>query len=260
MGESTKILLIEDNPGDARIVKEELSEEIDFLFELLIADRLSFGIDLIKSENIDLVLLDLSLPDSNGLNTFLEINKTVKNIPIVILSGNRDEDVARSAVIQGAHDYLVKGEIDSTILVKTIRNALQKQRDKEKLEKLTDTITNSSLEELVILTDINGVILFTNEGFKKTTGHNDVIGKNINILKSDKHESNFFKIMWATILSGEVFEGVFINKNSYGNHYIEQKIITPIKNKDGEITHFISCGKNLSSLISLKADLNSAEV
>jgi len=257
--ESTKILLIEDNPGDARIVKEELSEEIDFLFELLIADRLSLGINLIKSEDIDLVLLDLSLPDSTGLNTFLEINKTVKNIPIIILSGNRDEDIARSAVIQGAHDYLVKGEIENTILIKTIRNALEKQKDKEMLKKLTSTINSNSLEELVILTDIDGNILFVNEAFKKTTGYKDIAGENIRILKSDRHEEHFFKVMWEMLLKGEIFEGVFINKNSKGGIYFEQKIITPIKNKDGEITHFISCGKNISSLISLKIDQKNTE-
>src|SRR5690242_4746269 len=106
-----RALLIEDNPGDARLIREMLREAGagQASVELRHADRLSAGLDALAQTSVDLVLLDLSLPDSHGMDTFEAVHHVAPTIPIVVLSGLDDEDLAVRAVHAGAQDYLVKG-------------------------------------------------------------------------------------------------------------------------------------------------------
>lgn len=242
--DATKILLIEDNPGDARLVQEELSDVMDFFFDLAIAEKLSAGIEHIEQNKIDLVLLDLSLPDSSGIDTFLKLSNIAKNIPIIVLSGLKDEILAETAISKGADDYLVKGEIDSTILVRTIKNAISNQRHKQELNKLSSKIGSQGI---VSVTDVEGTICFVNSEFEKITGYpaSEAINNNINILKSDRHDDSFFEHLWKHLLSGNVYDGIVINKKKNGDLFYEQRIITPIKDKNGTITHFISIGQEI---------------
>jgi CheY-like chemotaxis protein len=119
-----QILLIEDNPGDARLIQEILGEEKDVTFTLTKAKRLAEGIKLLTAGGMDVVLLDLSLPDSSGLETFIKIHTSIPNIPVIILSGLNDEDMALRAVHEGAKDYLVKGQVDIKLLVQAIQHAI----------------------------------------------------------------------------------------------------------------------------------------
>ncbi len=123
-----RILLIEDNPGDARLIAEMLAEIRDDLFELIHSDCLSNGLDRLKKESFNLVLLDLSLPDSQGLDTFVQVNACSNDIPVVVLTGNKDEIIATSAMRAGAQDYLDKGDLERNLLVRSIRYAIERNR------------------------------------------------------------------------------------------------------------------------------------
>ena len=105
---NVKILLIEDNPGDARLIKEMLAEAPDVSFELESANRLSAGLKCLDKETPDVILLDIGLPDSQGLDTLKKVYAQAKVVPIVVLTGLEDEAVGVEAVQQGAQDYLVK--------------------------------------------------------------------------------------------------------------------------------------------------------
>jgi DNA-binding NarL/FixJ family response regulator len=122
------ILLVEDNPGDATLIREELRDEAGEAFRLIHADRLSAAIDRLREGPVDAVLLDLGLPDSRGLETFLGIRTQTKEIPIVVLSGLDDEALALEAVHQGAQDYLVKGNARGALLVRSLRYAIERQQ------------------------------------------------------------------------------------------------------------------------------------
>lgn len=130
--DSTKILLIEDNPQDSRLVQEELSGEMSF--DITTVGSLSEAITKITDTSVDIILSDLALPDSNGIDTFVKLYEHTKNIPIVILSGTKDENLALKAVSQGAQDYLVKGEIDTPILIRVIRYAIERHKVYKELE------------------------------------------------------------------------------------------------------------------------------
>jgi serine phosphatase RsbU (regulator of sigma subunit) len=123
-----KVLLIEDNRGDVRLIQEFLGEVSGLHFELESADRLAAGLARLGKGGIDIVLLDLSLPDSEGLDTFLRVHSVVPRVPIVLLSGLNAETLAIKAVQKGAQDYLVKGHMDASQLVRAIRYAIERTR------------------------------------------------------------------------------------------------------------------------------------
>jgi putative two-component system response regulator len=134
-GNPLTILLIEDNPGDARLIKELLSESSPASFSVDTADRLAQGMDYAEKGHYDAILLDLGLPDSRGLDTFTTLHTSIKHLPIVVLSGLNDESVALEAVQKGAQDYLVKGQVDGHILSNSIRYAIERKQAEEKLIK-----------------------------------------------------------------------------------------------------------------------------
>jgi len=125
---SIKILLIEDNPTDVLLVRATLKAVPGLSFELFTADYLATGIELAKCDHFDVVLLDLGLPGSQGLETFETFHRAVPDIPIVILSGLGDEEVAMQAVQLGGQDYLPKGEAMGEVLPRAIRYAIERQR------------------------------------------------------------------------------------------------------------------------------------
>ncbi|MBV9543063.1 MAG: hybrid sensor histidine kinase/response regulator, partial [Chloroflexi bacterium] len=120
-----RALLIEDNPGDVRLIREMLR---DGAVELVTATRLADGLREVTDHPPDLVLLDLSLPDSHGFETFDRVHATVPEIAVVVLSGLNDEELAVRAVHEGAQDYLVKGQVDGAALFRSMRYAIERQR------------------------------------------------------------------------------------------------------------------------------------
>ncbi|MBI5374703.1 MAG: response regulator [Candidatus Schekmanbacteria bacterium] len=131
-----KILLIEDNPGDVRLIEEMLTESKSSGFALESTDRLSAGLNLLEKKRFDIVLLDLGLPDSQGIYAVLRIIESFPAMPVIVLTGLSDEVVGLEAISKGAQDYLVKGHIESNLLVRSLRYSLERKRIEEEKEKL----------------------------------------------------------------------------------------------------------------------------
>jgi diguanylate cyclase (GGDEF)-like protein/PAS domain S-box-containing protein len=122
-----RVLLIEDNPDDAELIRVRLGRATETDFLLTHEDRLAKGIDRLKREPYDVVLLDFSLPDSLGLDTFLSVRQTAPRAPVIVLTSLDDDELAARAVREGAQDYLVKREVDTRLLVRSIRYAMARQ-------------------------------------------------------------------------------------------------------------------------------------
>jgi DNA-binding response OmpR family regulator len=120
-----KILLVEDNPGDARSILEMLNENDNPHYDIYQTSRLDDGIKILVKDHFDLILLDLCLPDSEGLDTFNIMKYNSPDLPIVVLTGLKEDIFAVSAVGRGAKDYLVKDEINSKLLENSIENAMK---------------------------------------------------------------------------------------------------------------------------------------
>lgn len=138
-----RVLLIEDNPGYARLIEEMLKEPEGVEFELTQAGRLSEGLSSLDEKGADIVLLDLSLPDSTWPDTLLNVLAKAPDMPVVVLTGFDNPEMAVQAVQSGAQDYLIKGQIDANLLVRTIRYAIERQRMMRELQalSLTDDLT-----------------------------------------------------------------------------------------------------------------------
>lgn len=126
--EPVRILLVEDNPGDARLLRETLREAEGFPFELKHAVRLADAADAFADCAADVVLLDLSLPDAHGLDTVRRMLEVAPGTPIIVLTGTDDERLALQAVHAGAQDYLAKGRVDGPLLARSIRYAIERSR------------------------------------------------------------------------------------------------------------------------------------
>jgi PAS domain S-box-containing protein len=131
-----KALLVEDNAADVRMLRELLKEFPSGTFELQHVDRLDLALERLQSEIFDVVLLDLGLPDSWGVETLTITHKIASGLPIVVLTGLDDEQFALEVVRAGAQDYLVKGRFDSQLLARTIRYAVKRKQAEEEVRRL----------------------------------------------------------------------------------------------------------------------------
>jgi PAS domain S-box-containing protein/putative nucleotidyltransferase with HDIG domain len=122
-----KILLIEDNPGDARLVREEL-QSAGAALRVEWADRLEAGLDCLQTGSFQAVLVDLSLPDSQGLDTLQRVLDQVPEIPVIVMTGLADEAAGIRAVQAGAQDYLIKGQVDGRLLTRVVHYAIQRKQ------------------------------------------------------------------------------------------------------------------------------------
>jgi diguanylate cyclase (GGDEF)-like protein len=138
------IMLVEDNPGDARLIQELLKDVGESMFTLTHVDRVSEGVQHIERNYVDVVILDLGLPDFQGLETLTAINKRAYTMPIIVLSGHDDEALAVTAVQEGAQDYLVKGKVDGNLLWRSIRYSIERKHLEMKLAHIAthDSLTN----------------------------------------------------------------------------------------------------------------------
>ena len=131
-----RVLLVEDDPGDALLTRETLLEAEPKGFEVTHVARLQEGLRLLYEEIFDVVLFELSLPDAHGMEAVTQVRCGLPSIPVVVLSGNNNPELALEAIEAGAQDYLIKGEIDPPQMARSIRYAVQRKRSEERLTHL----------------------------------------------------------------------------------------------------------------------------
>ena len=194
-----RTLLVEDNPGDARLVKEALMDAQDAQFELTHFDRLRPALEELKKRDFDIILLDLSLPDETGLKTLYRTHLEVPNIPIVVLTGLADHELALKALQEGAQDYLVKGQVESDLLSRSIRYAIERAQilearkvSEEKYRSLTDDVLDSSAVGLFII-DAESKVVWVNKSVELYFGlsREQIIGKDKKFLTENKLKDIF---------------------------------------------------------------------
>lgn len=171
--QTIKILLVEDNPGDVLLLQETLSEISLVTFVVINVVRLSEALQQIQTEMFDVILLDLVLPDCQGLESFTKIYQQVPLTPIVVLTGLSDETVAMKAMQAGAQDYLVKGRVSgSDLLMRSIRYAIERKRAEsilQKRERELRTLTEHA-PDIISRFDKDLRFLFINAAVEAATG------------------------------------------------------------------------------------------
>ena len=150
-----KILLVEDNPGDARLIQEMLNESRTARFELAHKKYLDEALKCLEEAPFDVVLLDLSLPDSQGLETVVRTLSSAPTLPIIVLTGLDDDTLGVQSVEKGAQDYLVKGHLNERLLVRAIMYALERKHAEEKLSRAYHELEQRVSERTIELTRSN---------------------------------------------------------------------------------------------------------
>jgi putative two-component system response regulator len=153
MNERLHILIVEDNQADIDLIREALPETGPVSFQIESVSRLSEALARLKNEGIDLVLLDLGLPDSQSLETYHKLSEATSHIPVIILTSNDNDEMAVFAVREGAQDYLVKGQIGGSLLVRAVRYAMERKRTEEKIQETMEHLrkaVNTTMQVLLM--------------------------------------------------------------------------------------------------------------
>jgi len=184
-----RFLLVEDNSGDARLIKEYLSETQKAPFEIQVTERLSDGLNVLRDKRFDLVLLDLNLPDSSGIETLIKVKAEARKTAIIVLTGLNDEEVAVKALQKGAQDYLVKDQINPNLLSRAIRYAIERMlneltlREREaRYRSLFENMLNGFAYCQMLYKNCKSddfIYLDVNKAFEKITGLRNVVGKRV---------------------------------------------------------------------------------
>ena len=179
---SLNVLLIEDDPGDADYLHELLADVPPPGFALVVAECLATGLARLAAGGVDVVLLDLSLPDSQGLATFTTLHTQAPDMPVVILTGLDDEALATHAVQAGAQDYLPKGRLDSLVLVRALRYAIERKRAAQALRRSEERFAKAfqaSPDAIAITQMADGRFVDVNASFLRLMGYqyDEVIGR-----------------------------------------------------------------------------------
>jgi len=157
-----RLLLVEDNPGDAWLLREMLSKSASQHSEFTHVLRMSDAEGYLRKHGVDIVLLDLGLPDARGLGAVRRAHAAAPHVPLVVLTGLDDETLGTQALQEGAQDYLIKGEIETRGLLRALRYAVERKAMEEALfvEKERAEVTLNCIGDAVACTDISGKITF----------------------------------------------------------------------------------------------------
>jgi PAS domain S-box-containing protein len=281
------LLLIEDNPGDAGLIREMLAEAKGMSFELEWTETLSEGIERLALSGIDVVLLDLALTDSTGLETLRRLRAASPYAPVVVvLSGLSDEEISYQAVQEGAQDYLIKGQVDSSLLVRSIRYALERGQEQEALrrahvelenrvrERTADLVkANEALRNsqhllqgildnstaMISVKDLQGRYMLVNHAYERLfhADNESLVGKTIHDLLSPEHADRVCVTDQRVLASGNVLEVEELIPHEDGLHtYIVIK--SPLRDAEGKPYAVCSIATDITEWKRLQADLTRA--
>lgn len=214
----------------------------------------------------DLVLFEYESSEDEAARIVRDLRLQNKSVPCLFLTEQADEATLAEIIRAGACDCVSRSELNRASLARAIRSAvshhhIEKQRRdaEDTLRRLYRAIEQST--DMVVITDGSGVIEYVNPAFEETTGYSrpEVIGKTPRILKSGEQNPEMYRELWETIRAGKVFRGVLVNRKKSGESYIAEKTITPVRNAEGQVTHFISNDKDITEQRRLEGVLYQAQ-
>lgn len=253
------ILIIDDSATVRAHLKLLLQPRNFTLFEASTGTK---GLEILKNEKIDLIILDMELPDIHGLKVLEKIKSGLKSaIPVIIISGNHNAEIVRGTYKLGAAEFLHKPYIPEELLLKVsywLEQYVAKMKldsSNRLLQEYKDTIDESSI---VSKTDINGIITFVNPAFCTISGYSEdeLLGRSNNILRHSDMSKEIYTDMWATIQAKKTWRGILKNRKKGGIHYWVNAIIRPIINLNGDIIEYIGISTDITEIQDIKESLN----
>jgi PAS domain S-box-containing protein len=243
MNTPLRVLIVEDNPPDAELVVHEL-RRAGFEPEWKCVDT-EAGYAASLHPSLDIILSDFEIPQFGGMRAFELLKERGLDVPFFIISGTIGEEHAVDMMKLGVDDYFLKDRLAR--LGPGVRHALEARKFRAERRRTEQQLhlQATALETAangVVITDVEGIILWVNPAFVSLTGYaaDEAIGKTPRILKSGRHDRKFYQSLWSTIMAGRTWRGNFTNRRKDGSLYQDEHTITPVRSREGVITHFIA--------------------
>ena len=259
--ESFRILHIEDDPVISRMMRQILANAEPLKFSLQSAGSLAIGLERLRAGSVDAVLLDLTLPDSRGLETVVRVREQFASVPIVVLSGHDDERMALAVLQLGAQDYLVKGTASAPIIVRSIRYAMERKRAEDELARERDLLDGllNNIPDRIYFKDAASRFLRVNRAMAekfRLEMPELAVGKTDFNFHPAADAKGFFKDEQRLLQTGEpVINKVEKQTAADGSSTWASVTKVPMRDGRGNITGLIGISRDISALKRLEASL-----
>src|SRR5581483_2581358 len=240
------LFLVEDDDDIAYLIRKSLERDDHRVTRCKSA---ADALIVLAQTSFDLVLLDQLLPDMPGLDLLQRLSREGILVPVLMVTGKGNEDLAASVLRAGALDYVVK-DPELKFLAELPKRAAESVR-RHRLE-LSNRLLVQALESArdgIMITDLHGTILEVNSALQQQTGYarHELIGQNPRLLKSGRHPPEFYARMWQTILaSRQAWEGELTNRRKDGQERQTSMTISPILDEQGRLTHFVGIQRDIT--------------
>lgn len=251
-----RVLVVEDLPSDAELMILRLEEEGFDPDWQRVQEEADF-LGALEAEP-DVILSDWKLPRFSGLRALELARDRTPETPFLIVSGNIGEEAAIEALRRGADDYVLKdrmGRLGSAVrrAMESARMRAQQRAERRERDRLATAIEQSG--EAVLITDLEGRLLYVNGAFTAMTGYepSEVLGQNPRMLQSGTHSPEFYRAMWQTLTAGGSWVTELINRRKDGSLYTQLSTISPVRDADGRITSYVQVAHDLTRERELEA-------
>jgi len=261
-----RLLLVGKNEKDFFSLRDVLAQTADQHIHLEFARSYVEAMARITAASCDIVLCDYTPGDGLALSLLQQIRQTREDLPVVFLSDHIDEATVATAIQNGACACIPASSLGESRTLQAVWYAIdiyckerRRQRSEDMLRKLWRAVEQSA--DLIVITDRAGVIEYVNPAFEDLTGYprHEAVGQTLRLLKSDQQAPELFDEMWRTLLAGQVFRGAVANRKKNGELFIVEKTITPLRDSEGAITHFISNDRDITERRRLESDLQQSQ-
>jgi len=262
-----RVLLVGNKEEDFFLIREILDRMRSMLSaELEHAHSLDEAKAMLQERPYGLVLFEHETGGARAVHLLADFLHTGVSVPYVVLTEHADEHTVAEMIEGGTWNCLSKSQLDGATLIRSIRStlalhSLEKGQHvaEESLRKLSQAVEHSA--DSVMMTDCRGVIEYVNPAFEALTGYtyDEACGKSPSILRSGEQGPEIYQELWKTILAGNVFRGILVNRKKNGDVYYVEESICPVRDGQGQITHFVSNGRDLTERLRLEAQLVQAQ-
>jgi two-component system cell cycle sensor histidine kinase/response regulator CckA len=265
--EPLRVLLVGKREEDFFLIREILERTRNTLAtDLDHAHSLEEAKRMLQQGGYGLVLFEHETGHTEAIKLVAEFLHAGVTVPFILLTEGADENTVIEILEGGTWNCVAKSQLDGATLIRTMRSTLalhSLQQDQhtaeESLRKLSRAVEQSA--DMVMVTDRNGILEYVNPAFEALTGYQreEVCGKTPRILKSGEQAPELYQQMWKTIVAGNVYRGILVNRKKNGDLYSVEVSISPVRDAAGQITHFISNGRDLTERMRLEAQLRQSQ-
>jgi two-component system, cell cycle sensor histidine kinase and response regulator CckA len=257
------VLLVSQKEEDFYLIREILERTRSTLAaDLDHANSLAEAKAMLQQKTYGLVMFEHETGDAQAVHFVAEFLHAGVSVPFILLTDDADEKTVAGIIEGGTWNCVAKSQLDGATLVRTIRNTLsvhsmqqEQQTAEHSLRKLSRAVEQSA--DMIMITDLHGIIEYVNPAFEILTGYHrdEMCGKTPRILKSGEQGVEIYQGIWKTILAGKAYRGILTNRKKNGELYYVEESICPVRDAGGQITHFISNGRDLTERLRLEAQV-----